>query len=80
MALIFTDFPPGSGSQACALLEICEYQRHSLIFDILNLFKVLKSSESGAFNCINTVGIASTFLFITSLIFDIFNPFKVSES
>ena len=24
--LIFTDFPSGSGSQPCALLEICEYQ------------------------------------------------------
>ena len=28
LALIFTDFPTGSGSQACALLEICEYQEH----------------------------------------------------
>ena len=28
MALIFTDFPTGSGSQPCALLEIYEYQRH----------------------------------------------------
>ena len=25
---IFTDFPTGSGSQACAMLEIWEYQRH----------------------------------------------------
>ena len=23
--MIFTDFPTGSGSQPCALLEICEY-------------------------------------------------------
>ena len=28
MALIFTDFPTGSGSQPWALLEICEYQSH----------------------------------------------------
>ena len=28
MALIFTDFPTGSGSQPCALLEISEYQSH----------------------------------------------------
>ena len=28
LALIFTDFPTGSGSQPCALLEICEYQSH----------------------------------------------------
>ena len=28
MALIFTNFPTGSGFQPCALLEICEYQRH----------------------------------------------------
>ena len=28
MALIFTDFQTGSGSQPCALLEICEYQNH----------------------------------------------------
>ena len=27
-ALIFTDFPIGSGSQPGAMLEICEYQRH----------------------------------------------------
>ena len=29
IALIFTDFPTGSGSQACAFLEICDYQDHS---------------------------------------------------
>ena len=27
MALIFTDFPTGSESQPCAMLEICEYQK-----------------------------------------------------
>ena len=26
MSLIFTDFPTGSESQPCAVLEICEYQ------------------------------------------------------
>ena len=37
---------------------------------IFNLFKVLESSESGLFNCINSVDIASTFWLINSLIFD----------
>ena len=29
MALIFTDIQTGSGSQPCAILKICEYQRQA---------------------------------------------------
>ena len=29
MDLIFTDFPTGSESHACTVLEICKYQRHT---------------------------------------------------
>ena len=31
MALIFTDFPTGSGSQSCALLEACGYQSNAQV-------------------------------------------------
>ena len=40
---------------------------------IFNLKKVLESSESGLFNCINSVNIASTFWLITFLIFNQFS-------
>ena len=40
---------------------------------IFNPFKVLESSESGLFNCINSVNIASTFWLITFLIFNRFS-------
>ena len=40
---------------------------------IFNLKKVLESSESGLYNCINSVDIASTFWLITSLIFNWFS-------
>ena len=40
---------------------------------IFNPKKVLESSESGLFNCINSVDIASTFGLITSLIFNQFS-------
>ena len=31
MALVFTDFPTGSGSEPCALSEICEHQGYPYV-------------------------------------------------
>ena len=56
MALIFTDFPTGSWSPPCAVLEICKYQRHPwvhwessnvgrIIYNCAILFLVCMSSS-----------------------------------
>ena len=51
----------------------CQYiLAHNIlnIQPIFKLFEVLECSESGLFNCINSVNIVSTFRVITSLIFN----------
>ena len=61
------------------LYQQCQHCQYILAHNFLNIqpifnpFEVLESSESGLFNCINSVNIVSTFRVITSLIFNQFS-------